>query len=323
MKTRTPVALIVFRRPDLAQRLFDVVRQAQPPKLFVYADGPSPDRPGEDEKCAATRAVFDEEHIDWECEVVRDFSAVNMGPWRRIATGITAAFEAVEECIILEDDCCPHPTFFRFCDEMLERYRDDDRIMHVCGHNFHPESPRDTPYSYSFAWANTPWGYATWRRAWKHFDLAVPDWPALKETDFLQQIVGDNPEAVQVYRNMYDALHANPGEFDGYDYSWSYACWVNHGLAILPNVSMIRNLGFGPDSTHFQSKNSTDPRARMEAKAMEFPLRHPPCMVRDTAADDFIFRTYLKLPSSPTLARRIYNKAVNAFEKVFGGSRGH
>lgn len=304
MSTRAAVALIIFRRPDLAKAVLDVIAEAKPSRLFIFADGPSPVRPGEAEKCAATRAAV--EHITWDCEVVRDYSPTNMGPWRRIASGITAAFEQVDELIVLEDDCLPDPTFFRFCDDLLERYRDDERIMHIAGNHFHSKSPREIPYSYSFAWHNIAWGYATWKRAWKHFDLGLPAWRELRDTDFLRQIVG-NPIAVDFYRKIFDELHASPGEVDGYDYSWSFACWSQGGLSILPDRTLVRNFGFGADSTHFPTA-PTDPRGSLTLEAMPFPLRHPPYVVRDTAADDYIINTYIAWrPPPPSWRRRAYD----------------
>ena len=306
VNTRTPVALIIFRRADNTKRVFERIAQAKPPKLFIYADGPSPSRPGEAEKCAAARAVV--EQISWDCEVVRDYSATNMGPWKRIATGITAAFKEVDELIILEDDCLPDPTFFRFCDELLERYRHDERVMHIVGNHLHPTSPRPIPHSYSFTWHNIAWGYATWRRAWQHFDLSVPVWPQLRETDFLEQIV-KNPVAVESYRKIFNSLHDNPGEFDGYDWAWSFACWSQGGLSILPDTTMVQNIGFDPDSTHFVGCEK-DPRAAMVAAPMQFPLRHPPYVLRDRAADDYLIDTYWD-PKTPPLSRyRKFRQAV-------------
>ena len=230
------------------------------------------------------------EDINWDCEVVRDYAETNMGPWRRIASGITSAFEQVEDLIVLEDDCLPDSTFFRYCDELLERYRDDERIMHIAGNHLHPHSPRNIPYSYSFAWHNVAWGYATWRRAWQHFDLAVPTWKMLRETDFVEQVVR-NPRAVQEYRRIFDSLYAHPGDFDGYDWAWSFACWSQGGLSILPDTNLVRNIGFDPDSTHFVSA-ANDPRAAILEGPMVFPLRHPPYIVRDHVADDYIIDTY-------------------------------
>ena len=219
------------------------------------------------------------ENVNWDCEVFRDYSETNMGPWRRIASGITSAFREVEELIVLEDDCLPDASFFRFCDELLERYRDDERIMHIAGNHFQAQDRRATPYSYSFAWHNIAWGYATWRRAWHHFDLGIPSWGELRDTDFLDQVVGD-PLAVESYRKIFDQLYANPGEFDGYknDWAWSFACWSQGGLSVLPDRTLIKNVGFGPDSTHFPTAD--DPRGRFQSMPMPFPLNHPPYVLR-------------------------------------------
>ena len=131
---RTPVVFIIFSRPDLTARVFAEIARARPEKLLVIADGPRPDREGEDAKCAATRAII--ERVDWPCEILKNYSNVNLGCGHRPATGLRWVFEQVEEAIILEDDCVPHPTFFRFCEELLEHYRDDERVMHISGDNF-------------------------------------------------------------------------------------------------------------------------------------------------------------------------------------------
>ncbi len=301
MGSRAPVALIIFRRPDLTEKVFQRIAEAKPPKLFIFADGPAPHRLGEAEKCAAARAVV--EHVDWECDVVRQYSPSNMGPWKRIASGITFAFQQVEELVVLEDDCLPDPTFFQFCDELLERYRDDERVMHIAGNHFQEQDPRPISYSYSFARHNIAWGYATWRRSWQHFDLALPTWPELRNSDFLDEVV-EHPSAVLQYRHIFDQLHANPGEFDGYDWAWSYACWSQGGLSILPAVTLVQNVGFGPDSTHFQG-TTPDPRMAFNAKPISFPLRHPRCIVRDTAADRYIINRYCAPPEAPLLKRTL------------------
>ncbi len=144
----TPVVLIIFRRPDLTARVLKAIAAVRPRTLLVVADGPRPDRPDDVEACAAARAVI--ERVDWDCEVVRNYSDVNLGCGRRPATGISWALERVDEAIILEDDCVPHPTFFRFCEEMLERYRDDERVMHIGGSTYQ-RRPIPTAYSYVFS----------------------------------------------------------------------------------------------------------------------------------------------------------------------------
>ena len=160
---RSPVAFIIFKRPELTRAVIERIAAARPPKLFIIADGPRLDRADEADKCAATRAVT--ERIDWKCEVIRDYASTNQGAWRRVAGGLTSAFQQVQELVVLEDDCVPDPTFFQFCDDLLERYRHDDRVMHIAGNHFQAQNRRSIPYSYSFACYPISWGWATWRRA--------------------------------------------------------------------------------------------------------------------------------------------------------------
>ena len=164
MSLSTPVAFIIFNRPDTTEIVFETIRQAKPSKLLVVADGPRTDRSGEVEKCTATRAVI--ERVDWECEVITNYSDVNLGCKRRVSGGIDWIFSQVEEAIILEDDCLPAPSFFQFCQTMLERYRYDDRISMIGGSNYQQENSR-TSDSYFFTKYAHIWGWATWRRAWK------------------------------------------------------------------------------------------------------------------------------------------------------------
>ena len=114
---RTPVAFLVFNRPDTTERVFEAIRLARPPKLLVVADGPRAHRPDDDTKCQATRAII--ERVDWPCEVLKNYSEANLGCRTRVSSGLDWVFSTVEEAIILEDDCLPHPTFFRFCEELL------------------------------------------------------------------------------------------------------------------------------------------------------------------------------------------------------------
>jgi hypothetical protein len=143
----TPVGFIIFNRPDVTERVFGEIARAQPPQLLIVADGPRPERPGEAEKCAAARAIA--ERIDWPCDVLKNYSDVNLGCARRVSSGMIWIFEQVNEAIILEDDTLPDPTFFRFCEEMLEKYRDDERVMHISGDNW-LLGEKQIAYSYFF-----------------------------------------------------------------------------------------------------------------------------------------------------------------------------
>lgn len=276
----TPVALIIFNRPDCAAKVFEAIAQAKPKKLFVIADGPRPDRPGDIEKCAATRAVI--ERVDWDCEVLTDFSDVNLGCNLRVVTGLDWVFERVERAIILEDDCLPDQSFFPFCEELLERFRDDERVMMIGGVNFLGEW--ETPHqSYYFSYFGGTWGWASWRRAWRLNDNEMKIWPAVLETRVLENMFPNPRHAAywkEIFQNLYDEQVKST-----WDYQWLLACWANSGYRIFPDVNLVTNIGFRADATHTLSES---PLANMPAARISFPLKHPPMMVRSAEADNLI-----------------------------------
>jgi len=278
----TPVAFLIFNRPDTTPRVFEAIRQAKPPKLLVVADGPRPDRADDIEKCKAARAVI--EGVDWDCEVLTDYSDLNLGCGKRPATGITWVFEQVEEAIILEDDCLPHPTFFRFCEELLSYYRHDERIMVISGNNFQFGRSR-TDYSYYFSRYNHIWGWASWRRAWKYFDYDLKLWPKIRKENWLTSIL-ENRKVVKYWTKNFQRTYE--GDPTVWDYRWTFACWIQNGLAILPNVNLVSNIGFGEDATHTIASKSRV--ANLPVKEMNFPLKHPPFLLRHVEADDFTDR---------------------------------
>jgi len=304
MSMRTPVALIIFNRAHTTERVFAEIAKAKPRKLLVVADGPRSDRPGEAEKCAAARAVVD--RVDWNCQVLKNYSDINLGCGVRPATGISWVFDQVEEAIILEDDCLPHPAFFRFCDELLEKYRDDERIMQIAGNNFQFGNQR-TFFSYFFSHHNICWGWASWRRAWQYFDLRLRLWPSLRDTRFLLDILGDS-RAAEFWGWHFDRAHSTSGNVDFWDYQWTFACWAHNGLSILPNATLVSNIGFGPDATHTRGRNS--PIAYLQTEDITFPLQHPPYMVRHAEADDFVVQKLVlsKMSKQPSLLQRFFSK---------------
>lgn len=282
---QSPVVLIIFNRPDHTERVFEAIRQAKPPQLFVIADGPRPDRPGEPERCAATRAIID--RVDWDCTVLKNFSDTNLSCGIRVSTGISWVFEHVEEAIILEDDCIPDPSFFRFCDAMLDRYRDDARMMHVSGNNFWSDK-YPLADSYLFSRYTLSWGWATWRRAWQHYDFQMKHWPQVRRTHLLTAMLADRHAASTWTKIFQRQVNVN---LDTWDYQWTLTCWLQNGLAILPNVNLVSNIGFGVDATHtFSADNASGECASLSVPTavLDFPLRHPDWVVRNSAVDRFI-----------------------------------
>lgn len=278
----TPVVFLIFNRPDTTARVFAEIARARPSRLFVIADGPRAHRSGEAEKCAQTRAIV--ENVDWDCAVTRDFSDVNLGCRRRVAGGLDNVFAQVERAIILEDDCLPDPSFFPFCEELLARYENDARVMHISGDNF--QRGRRTADSYYFSRYPHCWGWATWRRAWSRFDMEMAEWPSLRQNGWLSEMFGDRA-AADIWTYMLDKAY--DGRVDSWATRWAYTCWRQGGLSILPDVNLISNIGFGDEATHTTEKNSD---ANVPTEAMPFPLRHPSQIARSEAADRFTQKTH-------------------------------
>jgi hypothetical protein len=283
-QTKTPVALIIFKRSDTTKKILDVLRQVKPPKLLVIADGPRADRPGEAEQCHKTRSLIDS--VDWDCEILTNFSDVNLGCMVRPASGIKWVFQNVEEAIILEDDCLPDISFFRFCDELLERYRNDQRIMQICGSNYGLNHRLENVHfesSYSFSRYQLCWGWATWRRAWNYFDLDLQLWPKVRDAGILHDIL-DDPHTVQNWTKTFNYVYN--GNLDCWDFQWMLASWLQNGLSIIPSANLISNIGDGEGATHDMSSNSSF--MRMHLESLNFPLKHPFAVVRNKQADDVI-----------------------------------
>ncbi|MCU0353116.1 MAG: nucleotide-diphospho-sugar transferase [Cytophagales bacterium] len=294
----TPVIFVIFNRPDTTEKVFEAIRQARPKQLLVVADAPRANHPTDTERCAATRAIIN--RVDWDCQVLTNYAEKNMGAGRRPATGFDWAFGLVEDAIILEDDCLPHPTFFRFCEEMLERYRHDTRVMSVSGQNVQFGRSR-TPYSYYFSRYNHGWGWATWRRAWQLFDFKMNLWPEIKENNLLASIL-ETPKARKTWYKVFQDTYE--GGVPAWDYQFTFASWINNGLSVLSDVNLISNIGHGPGATNTHEADS--PYNNTPTVAMEFPLRHPPYVVRNFEADAFTENTLFDY--HPSIAKRLRRK---------------
>jgi hypothetical protein len=285
----TAVALILFRRPETTARVFERIRDARPSRLFLIADGPRLGRVDEERECEQARAVV--ERVDWPCEVVRDFADENLGLKRRIPSGLDRVFEEVEEAIILEDDCLPHPSFFPYCEELLARYRDDERVVHISGSQLLLQPP--TEGSYHFSRGVGVWGWATWRRAWRLFDVDLTDWHALTKRERKARLrrMFEEPSERRYWRFLWD----HSPEIDNWDAQWAYAALSRGLLAANPNRNLISNIGFGDDATNAIA----DPLgiAGRPLEGISFPLVDPPEVRRNADADravSHLFRRPLK-----------------------------
>lgn len=298
---RTPVAFIIFNRPDRAAEVFAAIRQARPPKLFVIADGPRPDNASDIDNCAAARAVIN--RVDWPCEVVRHFAPTNLGLRRNVSEGLDWVFTQTERAIILEDDCLPDPTFFRFCEELLDRYADDRRVGAISGNNLDPAnaSPGEAA-SYYFSRFCHIWGWATWRRAWQLCDHEMAQWQTLRNTTWLREQVENGTAENFWRRNFDDSLRRHPDGLNTWDVAWVFSCWRESMWSIVPRTNLVTNLGFGAAATHTKRKNRS---ANAPTVPMQFPLCHPVAVAVNAAADRHIQRNLFE---GITPAQRLYWK---------------
>ena len=273
----TPIAFFIFRRPDLTAQVFEAIRQAKPQKLLVVADGPRND--SELIVCQQTRAVT--EAVDWDCEVLRNYVDENLGCRKRVSSGLDWVFSQVEEAIILEDDCLPSPSFFSFCQILLERYRDDERIMQISGSNFQFGQSR-TDYSYYFSKYIHVWGWASWKRAWKHYDVEIKTLEKFKFSKIINSVHSD-PYEQNYWLNVFEQVEQ--GLVDTWDYQWVYACWSQGGLSILPNINLISNIGCGSDATHPSSESHVSNLAVADI----WEVKHPEFILSHQEADSYTF----------------------------------
>ena len=271
-----PVLVLAFNRPDTTEKVIAAIRQARPDRVFFAVDGARPDRPGEREQVLAVQKLAD--LIDWPCEITTLFRERNLGCKIAVSEAITWFFDEVESGIVLEDDCIAHPSFFRFAGELLERFKDDERIALVSGNNFQFGRQR-TNYSYYYSRYNHIWGWASWSRAWKLYDHKMTCWPEVRAGDWLMDLFGD-PVAVRYWTKIFDTTYAELNT--SWAYRWTFACWIHSCLSVLPSRNLVSNVGFGAGATHTKRRYSV---ANLPAEPMEFPLSHPPYMIRDSIAD--------------------------------------
>lgn len=287
----TAVLFLVFNRPDTTKQVFEAIRMAKPPRLYIAADGPRAGNTGDLEKVAMVRKIATS--VDWLCEVKTLFREDNLGCKYAVSGGINWFFENEEMGIILEDDTLPSKSFFWYCEILLKKYKEDLRIWHITGNNFHFGWKQNVKFSYYFGGIyGSIWGWATWRNRWKHYDVEMKSYGTLNQKKFLEKRY-DGSDAVKRKIKDFDLIKKG---FDTWDFQWVYARWINNGLTIISNVNLVKNLGFGVDGTHTHSKN--DKRADMEYFDIKIPLIHPNSITRDHLSekkfyDDFIKNTLL------------------------------
>jgi hypothetical protein len=258
---------------------------------------------------------------DWPCELLTNFAEENLGARRRISSGLDWVFDLCPEAIILEDDCVPCPSFFSFCSTMLRHYREDARIMHITGDNFQGGRHRGTGSYFFSRYAHT-WGWATWRRAWRYYDVNLRAWPVAREENWLASVMED-PREIKYWTRILDAAYGELMEV--WDYQWMFACWIQGGLSIHPNENLVSNVGVGSDALHFKQGHSTIGIPTHELGECV----HPTAMIADREADRFTFSNHIarkeswlqKMRNTIALRTRVKRLVRGVHQQLAGSAR--
>lgn len=295
------IALFIYRRPEHTKKVLDSIRLIKPKRLFIVADGPTGELKEENRLIAETRMVT--EGIDWPCEVFRVYSETNLGCRKRISSGLKFVFEQVDRVTILEDDCLPSRSFFQFSSELLEKYKNQEKVLSIGG-SIWPLLRTQSSYSYWFSNYPTSWGWSTWRRGWEAYEEAENQWSKLIHSDWLENRFGGRGIQAQFWR------HQIGEEFDTnstWDYTWNLAHWLKNALAIRPSINLVRNIGF--DQSASRTKDKLHPAAGRFEEDFTEPLKHPEKIETNSQVDDWIE----KVDHSGRIERRL--RLLNSITK--------
>ncbi len=280
---KSAVLFLIFNRPETTVQVFERIRAARPPKLYISADGPRTNRPGELERCEQARKIA--LNVDWPCEVKTLFRESNLGCKMGVASGIDWFFQNESEGIILEDDVLPMPSFFTFCDEMLERYRDDSTIGMITGSNL-VSKRMNLDSSYFVSHVPLIWGWATWARAWKQYDVRMSSWPQWSKSEKIANTFHRDSLVTSYWRDALDRVYQNG--MDTWDYQWLFACWQAGMYSIIPSQNLTDNLGYGVEATH-TSMHKPDCLVESVPQDLNWPLIHPQYLTPDWRIDRMMF----------------------------------
>jgi hypothetical protein len=300
-QVESPVLFLIFNRPDTTLQVFEKIREQKPKRLYISADGPRADRPNEEALCRATRELI---KIDWECEVKTLYHKQNLGCKMAVSGGIKWFFQHEEQGIILEDDCLPNVDFFKFCDTLLNKYKEDTRVVHIGGSKMNYNKTFGNATYYFSKYTNV-WGWASWRRVWEKYDENLAALEAFIEQDSFSNIYEDKHFRKSLLRSF---VKTKQGIINTWDYQYCFLNFCNNGLCISPNYNMITNIGFTSEGTH---TNDTDhPFANLPLESITI-ISHPTFVLPIIEADYHLFKL-----EKPSLIRRIKAK-INTYLRVF------
>lgn len=286
----TSVLLIAFNRPETAQKVFDQIKKVRPPRFYLAVDGPRPGKFGEEEKCIECQSIANQ--VDWECEVHTLFRKENVGCGFGPAGAISWAFETTEELIVLEDDCLPSVSFFYFCDELINKYKNDKRIWIISGLSIHSGEDILGKYDYTFSRFAHTWGWATWKDRWNEFDMYMKDVPQFLAEGGSYNVYQQRRMSVNTDKRLKQVYNTIDEEVKhSWDTQWGYTRLKSGGVSIVPKLNMITNVG-AVNGTHSSEGSSS---SNIPSNELKFPLKHPDFIICNIAYDKYHYNSYINL----------------------------
>lgn len=300
---KSPILLIAFNRYDTLIQVFEKVRKAEPSRLYIAVDGPREKNTKDKIAVEQVQSIID--LIDWPCDLRTRFLSNNLGCGKAPSSAISWAFETTDRLIVLEDDCVPSLSFFAFCDEMLEKYKDDTRIGIVSGRSMQENCKYFGHYDYIFSYAAHTWGWATWKRCWSQYDLYMKDFPKFIEQGGCSSLYTSRCKAFYANRKLHKAFCNIDNEvMHSWDLQWAYTRIKNGYLGIVPRINLIENVG-GGNGTHIDKE---EPSLMIKAGEISFPLAHPILVIPNYKYEflDFILSIKRKMT---------FNKIISFFKR--------
>jgi hypothetical protein len=306
---QAPLLFLVFNRPDTTEQVLKAIRLYRPERLYVACDGPRVDRPGEEDLVGRVQRIISE-GVDWPCSLFTLYRATNLGCKKAVSSALDWFFENEEAGIVLEDDCLPHPDFWRYCNELLSRYANDERVFMISGNNFQ-DGKKVNDDSYYVSALTHIWGWASWRRSWQKVDLDLGGYDEWVRHGGLQRLfgkgrwVGDWKRTFKRYRQ---------GRYNTWDYPFLFAAWKHGQYALLPSVNLVSNIGFGHLGATHTSADVYNQLSSISTFSLEFPLKHPTCIHQQKSADIRSMRNKL----FPSMNLKVLRLCGFILKRIFG-----
>lgn len=280
---KSPILFLIFNRPEETLKVFNAIRTVKPSKLYIAADGPRLQVKTDLFKCQESQKIIN--LIDWDCEVKTLINEKNLGCKISVSNSISWFFKNEGEGIILEDDCLPCNDFFKFCDEMLSRYRYDNRIGHISGSNFQNGIKRGIA-DYYYSKLTNVWGWASWRRVWDNYDINMSSLDLFINED-VASVITIKKEVKKIINNNF--LNTKKNLINTWDYQYFYSNLIHGFLSIIPNYNLVINIGFGEEATH--TKDPSNFHSLKEFDNLPVQILHPKYFQSNMIADEYTFQS--------------------------------